>query len=242
MARQACDPRARDPALVHARSLRDSAQRNHLVQRPSAGLHMKLHAISVALLLATAIACDSKPAEGEKKDDKSATDKKDDKKGGDAKTADSKPAKADEATLPTEVETIALDQGESKIPATIEVPKGSTTFNDDATKIRVDFGEGRERGKLFGVQVNKGNEFNLNLDETEKMMAESKYSKNAILEKTPTMLRWTMQNDDGPVGHYFKMIVDLKGEKWICENGNRGGFTEEQSKRQRDACATLKAK
>jgi hypothetical protein len=208
-------------------------------------MHMKLHVLTALLFLSTAVACDSKPAEGEKKDDKKASaDKKDDKKGGDAKTADAKTPepKKDEATLPTEVETIALDQGESKIPATIDVPKGSTTFNDDATKIRVDWGEGRDRGKLFGVQVNKGNEFSLNLDETEKMMKESKYSKNEILEKTPTMLRWTMQNEGGPVGHYFKMIVDLKGEKWICENGNHGGFTEEQSKRQRDACATLKAK
>jgi hypothetical protein len=209
---------------------------------------MKLHAISVALVLALSLACDSKPAEGEKKDDKKATDDKKsaDGKKADAKSADSKPAEAKKAddgpTLPTEVETIALDQGESKIPATIDVPKGSTTFNDDPTKIRVDWGEGRDRGELFGLKIGKGNEFNLNLDETEKMMLESKYSKNAILEKTPTMLRWTMQNDDGPVGHYFKIIVDLKGEKWICENGNNGGFTEEQSKRQRDACATLKAK
>jgi len=208
---------------------------------------MKLHALWVALLLTTTLACDSKPAEGEKKDDKKAEAKKPDgktadAKPGEAKSADAKPAKADDATLPTEIETIALDQGESKIPATIDVPKGSTTFNDDPTKIRVDFGEGRGRGKLFGVQVGKGNEFNLNLDETEKMMAESKYSTNKILEKTPTMLRWTMQNEGGPVGNYFKMIVDLKGEKWICENGISGGFTEEQSKRQRDACATLKAK
>lgn len=159
-----------------------------------------------------------------------------------AKAAPAQPAKAAEATLPTEVETIALDQGDSKIPATIDVPKGSTTFNDDATKIRVDWGEGRERGKLFGIQVGKGNEFNLNLEETAKMMAESKYSTNKILEKTPTLLRWTMQNEGGPVAHNFQMIVDLKGQKWLCENGTHGGYTEEQSKRQRDACATLKAK
>lgn len=205
---------------------------------------MKLHAISVALLLTTAIACDSKPAEGEKKDDKKAeAGKKDDKKGADAKSADAKPAKADGATLPTEVETIALDQGESKIPATIEAPKGSTTFNDDPTSIRVDWGEGRDRGNLFGLQIKKGNEFNLNLDETEKMMLKNEYGNtNKILEKTPTLLRYTMQHEGGTVNHNFTMIVDLKGEKWVCEQGTNGGYDDAASKRQQEACKTLKAK
>jgi hypothetical protein len=201
--------------------------------------------LTLALFMA-ALACDSKTEDAAKKDDKKSADAKggkaDAKDAKDAKSdakADAKPA--DGAALPTETEVLALDQGESKIPATIEVPKGCTTFNDDPTSIRVEFGEGRERGKLFGVQVKKGNEFNLNLAETEKMMLESKYSKNVILEKTPTMLRWTMQNEGSEPNHKFQMIVDLGGTKWICEDGNHGGFDEAASKRQRDACATLKA-
>lgn len=210
---------------------------------------MTPRALTLALFMA-ALACDSKTEDASKKDDKKAA-KADAKDAKDAKSdakadaksdakAEAKPAEG--AALPTETEVLALDQGESKIPATIEVPKGCTTFNDDPTSIRVDFGEGRERGKLFGVQVKKGNEFNLNLAETEKMMLESKYSKNVILEKTPTMLRWTMQNEGSEPNHKFQMIVDLAGTKWICEDGNYGGWTEEASKRQRDACATLKAK
>ena len=212
---------------------------------------MTPRALTLALFMA-ALACDSKTEDAGKKDDKKSADAK----GAKADAKDAKPdaksdAKADAkveakpaegAALPTETEVLALDQGESKIPATIEVPKGCKTFNDDPTSIRVDFGEGRESGKLFGIQVKKGNEFNLNLAETEKMMLESKYSKNAILEKTPTMLRWTMQNEGSEPNHKFQMIVDLGGTKWICEDGNYGGWTEEASKRQRDACATLKAK
>lgn len=212
---------------------------------------MTSRALPLALFM-LALACDSKPEDSGKKEDKKTADAK----GGKADAKDAKPdakpdakadAKADAkpadgATLPTEIETLALDQGESKIPATIDVPKGCTTFNDDPTSIRVEWGEGRERGKLFGVQVQKGNEFNVNLAETEKMMLESKFSKNVILEKTPTMLRWTMQNEGSEPNHKFKMIVDLGGTKWVCEDGNYGGWTEEASKRQRDACATLKAK
>lgn len=202
-----------------------------------------------AVLLFAAFACDSKSDGAAKTEDKKAA--KSDGKGGDAKggdaKADSKPAPAkpagDDATLPTETETLALDQGESKIPATIDVPKGSKTFNDDPTSIRVDWGEGRSSGDLFGIQVKKGNEFSLNLGETEKMMLKNEYgSTNKILEKTPTLLRWTMQAEGGEPNHKFVMIVDLKGEKWICEDGVRGGYDEAQSKRQRDACATLKAK
>lgn len=216
----------------------------------SAPVHMKLHSITALLLLTTALACDSKPAEAGKTDTKK-TDGKTadakDAKGGDAKVADAKAADAkpadDGPAVPTETETIALDQGESKIPATIDAPKGSTTFNDDATSIRVDWGEGRERGDAFGVQVKKGNEFNLNLDETEKMMLKNEYGNtNKILEKTPTLLRYTMSYEGGTPAHNFVMIVDLKGEKWICEQGTNGGYTEEQSKRQQQACATLKAK
>lgn len=209
---------------------------------------MKPSAPLFAVLLTAVLACDSKSEEPSKTDDKKgakgdAKDAKGDAKGGDAKAAPAKAAAADEATLPTETETIALDQGESKIPATIDVPKGCKTFNDEPTSIRVDFGEGRSSGDLFAIQVKKGNEFNLNLGETEKMMLENKYgSTNKILEKTDTLLRWTMQSEGGEPSHKFVMIVDLKGEKWICTDGVRGGYDEAQSKRQRDACATLKAK
>lgn len=211
---------------------------------------MKPAAPLLALLLTAAFACDSKSDEATKTDDKKAAKsdakggdaKGGDAKGGDAKAAAPKPADA-EPQPPTETETLALDQGDSKIPATIDVPKGCTTFNDDPTSIRVEWGEGRSRGDIFGIQVKKGNEFNLNLDETEKMMLKNEYgSTNKILEKTPTMLRWTMQSEGGQPNHKFVMIVDLKGEKWICEDGVSGGYDEAESKRQRDACATLKAK
>jgi hypothetical protein len=206
---------------------------------------MKPAAPLFALFLTAAFACDSKSDEAKTDDKKAAKggDAKDgDAKGGGAKAAPTKAA-ADEPQLPTETETLALDQGESKIPATIDVPKGSTTFNDEPTSIRIEWGEGRDRGRLFGIQVKKGNEFNLNLAETEKMMLKNEFgSTNKILEKTPTMLRWTMQSEGMEPNHKFVMIVDLAGTKWICEDGLHGGWDEAESKRQRDACATLKAK
>ncbi|MBK8234240.1 MAG: hypothetical protein IPK74_01665 [Deltaproteobacteria bacterium] len=208
---------------------------------------MRTSILLVTLALLTPVGCDSKPAEA---DAKKAEAKKTEAKAGDAKAGDAKagdakadaPKPADAATLPTETETLALDQGESKIPATIVVPKGCTTFNDEPTTIRIDYGEKRESGKLFGVQIAKGNEFNTNLGDLEKMMAESKYSTNKILEKTDKLLRYTMQNEGSPPSHNFSMIVELAGQKWVCKQGNRGGYTEEASKRQMEACATLAAK
>jgi hypothetical protein len=214
---------------------------------------MRLQILSLALALVTPLACDSsKPADDKKADDKKADDKKADAKGGDEKAADAKggdekaadaPAADAGDTLPTETETLALDKDEkSTIPLTVDVPKGCTTFNDDETTIRVDFGEGRDSGKLFGIQIAKGNEFNVNLDDLEKMMLESKYSTNKILEKTDTLLRYTMQSDGGTVNHNFSMVVDVGGDKWVCKQGNNGGYDEAASARQIEACKTIKAK
>ncbi len=204
---------------------------------------MKLHTLSLALVLLVPFGCDSKPADS-KADAKAGDAKAGDAKAGDAKAGDVKAAKADDGdTLPTEIETLALDQGESKIPATIDVPKGSTTFNDDPTTIRIEWGEGRERGKLFGVQIAKGNEFNTNLGDLEAMMLKNEYGNtNVIVEKTDTLLRYTMQREGGEPSHKFQMILELGGEKWVCKDGNRGGWTEETIKRQLEACKTLKAK
>lgn len=202
---------------------------------------MRLHALSLALLLVAPIGCDSSSTDG---GEKAAAGKNDTKK------ADGEPAEAKKApkpdaasTLPEEIETLALDEGDSKIPATIDVPKGCTTFNDDPTTIRVNYGEGRDRGKLFGVQIAKGNEFNTNLDELEKGMLENKYgSTNEILEKTDGLLRYTMQPEGGEATHKFQMVLDLGGEQWVCKQGNYGGYDEAAIKRQIEACKTLKAK
>ncbi|MCX4241168.1 hypothetical protein [Paraliomyxa miuraensis] len=206
---------------------------------------MKSQTLALVLTLLAPFGCDSKPADDAKKADAKAEAKGDAKADakGDAK-ADVKAVEADAGdTLPTETETLALDQGESKIPATIDVPKGCTTFNDDETTIRVDFGEKRDSGKLFGVQIAKGNEYNTNLDDLEKMMLENKYgSTNTIVEKTDTLLRYTMQPEGGQPSHHFQMIIDVGGEKWVCKQGNHGGYDEAASKRQIEACGTLKAK
>lgn len=200
---------------------------------------MRLHTFSLALVLVAGFGCDSKSSDGEKKDDKKAASAKDD-----GKAAPEASKKADDAAkLPAETETLALDEGDSKIPATIDVPKGCTTFNDDPTTIRVNYGEKRERGKLFGVQVSKGNEFNTNLDETEKGMLENKYgSTNATIEKTDSLYHYTMQPEGGKATHKFQMVVELAGEKWVCKQGNHGGYDEAAIKLQIDACKTLKPK
>ena len=202
---------------------------------------MRLHALSLALLLVAPIGCDSTSSDGGEK----AAAKKNDTKKADGEPADAKKAAEPDTagTLPSETETLALDQGDSKIPATIEVPKGCTTFNDDPTTIRVNYGEGRDRGKLFGVQIAKGNEYNTNLDELEKGMLENKYgSTNEILEKTDGLLRYTMQPEGGEATHKFQMVLDLGGETWVCKQGNHGGYDEAAIERQIDACKTLKAK
>lgn len=198
---------------------------------PSA-VKVNLLAFALTTVCVSMSGCDSADEKSDKADPKNGASEKSDTKD-DSKTEDV-------SALPAETETLALDQGESKIPATIDVPKGCTTFNDDPTSIRVDFGKS---GKAFGLKVAKGNEYNVDLDEKEKGLLENKYgSTNKTLEKTDTLYRWSMQREGEDPNHKFAMLVKIGEETWVCSDGNYGGWTEEQSKRQVDACKTLKAK
>ena len=135
-------------------------------------------------------------------------------------------------------EALALNESGNEIPATIEVPKGSTIFADTPTSLRIELGQ----GDAFGVQVAAGNEFNLDLADSAKSLAENKYgSTNEILEKTDTLLRYTMTTD-GHTSHKFTLITELPSGKWICTQGNNGGWTEEEAAAQLQACKTLAAK
>lgn len=148
-------------------------------------------------------------------------------------------------TLPEETETMALDEGESAIPATIEVPQGSTTFNDDPTRIRISYpgGETRESGSLFGVQIAEGNEYNTNLAETRTELETSDLGgKKTIIKASDELLMWKSETDDGYISVSFYRLIDLDGKTWVCKQGNYGGWTEEQAKRQVAACETLAAK
>lgn len=196
------------------------------------------HAIAcLVVALAPTLGCDSGKSE-DGKTAKAAAAPAESKAGKDAKaTPKAKPA---EEGLPKETESLALDEGESAIPATIEVPKGSTTFNDDPTTIRVEWGK---MGKLFGVQIAKGNEYNTNLADLEKGMLENKYGNtNKILEKTDTLLRYSMQREGSDPNHKFQMLMKIGDDTWVCKDGNYGGWTAEASARQVEACKTFKGK
>ena len=123
------------------------------------------------------------------------------------------------------------------------MPKGCTTFNDDPTTIRVNYGEKFDAGKLFGVQIAKGNKYNTDLVETEKGMLENKYgSTNKTIEKTENLYHYTMQREGEEPTHKFQMVLELGEEKWVCKQGNHGGYDEAAIKLQIEACKTLKAK
>lgn len=203
---------------------------------------MRIPRLALTIALVAPLACDSATSTDAKSQDKKATAAKDTKDAGETLEAKAPAAQPAGDTLPADTETLALDQGTSKIPLTIVVPKGCTTFNDDETTIRIDYGDGRDRGKLFGVQIAKGNEYNTNLADVEKMMVESTFSKNVIVEKTDTLLRYTMQSEGGPANHNFQMVIDIGGQKWVCKQGNNGGYDEAAVKRQIEACKSLKAK
>lgn len=181
--------------------------------------------------------CDAKKdAAGDKKTDDA---KKAD--GGDkAPAEDAKPAEEAKPALPSETESFALDGDGNAIPATITAPKGSVIFADTPTSLRVDFSD----DSLFGIRVSKANEFNTNFDEIETDMLKNEYGNtNKILEKTETLLRYTMTYDETKMTtHKFNLILTLGEEKWVCSEGNYGGWTEEQSKGQIEACKTLTAK
>ena len=94
------------------------------------------------------------------------------------------------------------------------------------------------------MQVKKGNEFNLNFEEFAADLAKNQYgSKNEILEKSDTLIRYTMTPEEGgTTTNNFMLIKELNGEKWICQHGNMGGWSKEQSDAQIAVCNTLKAK
>ncbi len=113
-------------------------------------------------------------------------------------------------------------------------------FADTPTSLRVDFSD----DALFGVQIAAGNEYNTNLKETEESMLKNEYGNtNKILEKTDTLLRWSMTSDDsGNTNNRFKLLVTLGEKVWVCSDGNYGGWDPDKSARQVEACKTLAAK
>ena len=145
----------------------------------------------------------------------------------------------EEAGVPTETAAIALDEGESAIPATIEVPVGCTTFNDTPTTIRVEWGDGDQ----FGVQVKEGNEYNTNLAESASGLRENNYGvTNVIIEESETLLIWTASSDGSEPSFKFTLLQELAGKTWVCTQGNWGGWTREEIDAQIAACRTLTAK
>ena len=161
---------------------------------------------------------------------------------------DTAPAKeaTKKAAIPETTVVIALNTDGHAIPASIEMPTGSTIFMDEPTSLRIGL-DGKDsmgrRESLFAVGVKKGNEFNLNLADFAKDLLKNQYgSTHEILEQTEDLLLYKSTVDDGGfVGHSFRLIVDLGGDKWVCSQGNDGGWSEEEARAQLAACKTLKA-
>tara|TARA_R110002096_G_scaffold77896_11_gene183508 strand:+ start:34315 stop:34911 length:597 start_codon:yes stop_codon:yes gene_type:complete len=167
-----------------------------------------------------------------------------------AKTTDKGDLKAEAAKstseIPTEKERIILNTDGHSIPASIEMPKGSAIFADEPTSLRVGIdGEDKSgrRESLFAVQIRKGNQYNLNLKEKTQDLAKNLYgSTHEILQETDSLLFYkSTVTDGGFTGHNFSLIVELGGEKWLCMQGNDGGWSEEQAQAQLEACKTLEA-
>jgi len=185
---------------------------------------ISLTAIALALCL---------PACGGEKEKAKGTSKK-----GATEKGASKKGATEKGSVPTETAPLALNENGNKIPATVDVPKGSTIFADKPTMLRISYG----KGEAFGLQVRAGNEFNTNLAQTAKELAKNEYGNtNKIVEQTATVLRYTMSRD-GRTSHKFTLLVDLAGKKWVCMQGNVGGWSAERAKAQLAACRTLKAK
>ncbi len=141
--------------------------------------------------------------------------------------------------VPTEMARIALDEGDSAIPATIEVPVGCTTFNDTPTTIRVEWADGED----FGVQIKEGNDYNTDLAEKATGLRENAYGvTNVIIEETETLLIWTSSSDGREPTFKFSLLQELAGKTWVCTQGNWGGWTREDIDTQIAACRTLVAK
>lgn len=161
---------------------------------------------------------------------------------------DTAPAKrpTKKAAIPDTTVVIALNTDGHAIPASIEMPTGSTIFMDEPTSLRIGFDGEDDMGRqesLFAVRVQKGNEYNLDLKDLAKELAKNPYGNtNEILEQSDELLLYKSTVDEGGfVSHSFQLIVDLGGDKWLCSQGNDGGWSEEEARAQLAACKTLKA-
>lgn len=201
---------------------------------------MNLRILSATVLLLLACKGDSNQETADKGAETSSADPS-------VKKATDKPeSKMANDGIPDTTEAIALNSDGNAIPATIEMPTGSTIFADSPTMLRVGL-DGKDdlgrRKSLFAVQVHKGNEFNLNLEEFAGELAKNQYgTTHEVLEKTDTLLFYKSTVDEGGyVSHSFQQIIELGGEKWLCKQGNDGGWSEEQARAQLKACLTLKS-
>jgi hypothetical protein len=141
-----------------------------------------------------------------------------------------------EATLPEETMVLDLQEGESEIPATIEVPVDVNVAVDDPVTVRIDY----DNGELFGIQVRAGTDFNTNLEHTWSLIDEDEHE---LIELDDDLLRYVRPSDAlGRTENRFQLIVELDGQKWLCMQGDYGGYSEEQADRQLEACRTLTAK
>jgi hypothetical protein len=198
---------------------------------------MNIKVLGAATLLL--VACKGEPKETESSNQDTAS-----KAVSANETAPAKEAKK-KAALPETTEVIALNTDGHAIPASIEMPTGSTIFMDEPTSLRIGL-DGKDdlgrRESLFAVGVKKGNQYNLNLEKLAKDLAKNQYgSTHEILEQSEELLLYKSTVDDsGFVGHSFQLIVDLGGDKWLCTQGNDGGWSEEQARAQLAACKTLK--
>ena len=195
----------------------------------------RLIAIScISLLAFSTVACDEEEEEAEVEEEPEYDDEDDDE-------AEEDEEEEAEAGLPDETEVVELDEDDGEIPATIEVPVGSTVSVDAPTSIRIEYEDDHTiAGELFGIEIREATEFDRDLEHIWDNLDQDEHE---LIELEDELLRYVRPDDAlGRTSNRFIVLVAIDDTTWRCSQGGHGGYSEEQSDRQIEACQTLTGK
>ncbi len=188
----------------------------------------------ISLLAFSTVACDDEEA-----DEPEATEEDDEEEEEDDEEEEEE--EEAEAGLPDETEVVDLEEAESEIPATIEVPANVDISVDAPTSVRFEYEDDNTGpGELFAIELREATEFDTDLEHIWNNIDQDEHE---LIELEDHLLRYVRPDDTfGRTSNRFILLIELGDTTFRCSQGTYGGYSEEQIDRQIEACQTLTAK
>ncbi len=188
----------------------------------------------ISLLAFSTVACDDEEEEEAVEEEPDYDDEYDDE-------AEDEEEEEAEAGLPEETEVVELDEDDGELPATIEVPAGSSVSVDAPTSIRIEYEDDHSNaGELFGIEVREAGEFDTDLEHIWENLDQDEHE---LIELEDELLRYVRPDDAlGRTSNRFIALIAIDDTTLRCSQGAYGGYSEEQVDRLIEACQTLTGK